>query len=85
MAEEEKPPQEVRPPRTERKRGMFRESDGKISAIRILMLLWGIGLFIVWSSISLYKMEPAIIDGQLLLFASSIVLYKVGQKFGEKK
>ena len=75
----------TRPPRTERRRGPFREADGKISAIRILMLLWGVGLFVVWTTISLYHMEPAVIDGQLLLFGSSIVLYKVGQKYGEKK
>ena len=38
---------------------VIREKKGKISSSRILLLLWGIGLFVVWSFVSLVNRNIA--------------------------
>lgn len=55
------------------------------SSIRALMLIWNIGIFIIWSMISVYKQELQIIPESVVTIIVLITFGKVTQKiFGEK-
>lgn len=64
--------------------GFLREDNGNFSSIRLIAVLWGVGMFVVWAAISIIKRAPQDIPVGILGFASSVILWKAAQKYGEK-
>lgn len=64
--------------------GLLREDNGNFSSIRLISVVWGVGLFVVWAAVSIVKQAPQDIPVGILGFASSVILWKAAQKFGEK-
>jgi hypothetical protein len=62
----------------------FQEANGDFSSIRLLSIVWVLGIFTVWAYVTIRTRTCLTISPEILAFASSLVLYKVGQKFGEK-
>jgi hypothetical protein len=62
---------------------VIREKKGKISSSRILLLLWGIGLFVVWSFVSLVNRNIAEIPESVVTVLGILSGSKVVQRFGE--
>lgn len=62
----------------------FQEANGDFSSIRLLAIVWVLGIFVVWAFVTIRTRVCLTISAEILAFASSLVLYKVGQKWGEK-
>jgi predicted MFS family arabinose efflux permease len=62
---------------------IIREPKGKVSSSRILLLLWGVGLFFVWTFVSLTKQNIADIPESVVTVVGILSGSKVVQRFGE--
>ena len=62
---------------------LVREKEGKISTSRVLLLIWGVGLFIVWVSVSIINRNIAEIPESVVTVIGILSGSKVLQRFGE--
>ena len=68
---------------------MIQDNSGGISSIRILMLTWGLGIFLLWGTawgISIYKgnYSPPSIPGEAVTIVLGVSGAKAVQRYGEK-
>jgi hypothetical protein len=62
---------------------LFRERKGKVSSSRILLLLWGTGLFLIWGIVSLINRNIVEIPESVVTVLGILSGSKVVQRFGE--
>ena len=61
-------------------------SDGEqLSAMRLLLITWGIGVFIVWSIVSIHSMTLVSLPPSLIAYLGSLVGGKLIQNVTEGK
>lgn len=63
----------------------FAESNGKLSAVRLPMLVWSIGVFLVWAWISIGTGDLKAIPEEVILILGIFITGKVSQKIVETK
>lgn len=63
----------------------FMDESGKYSSTRLVFLIWSLGLFVVWSIISLKKKEIASLPLEIILLIGTFMSGKVIQTFREFK
>lgn len=63
----------------------FKEANGNFSSIRLISMLWGVGMFVVWAVVCAISRTIHDIPVGVLGFASSVILWKAVQKYGEPK
>lgn len=63
----------------------FQDDTGALSAMRLLFIVWGIGTFIVWTSLCIKTGTMVAMDIKILGFLVSLVGGKVVQNFTENK
>ncbi len=61
----------------------IREENGKLSSSRLLMMLWGGGIFVVWAIASLKGEALQAIPDSVLTVIGIFVGGKTVQRFGE--
>jgi len=61
----------------------FQDSDGKLSATRLVMILWVIGTFLIWSYISIKSVALVQLPSSVVDILGILLTGKVVQKFGE--
>jgi len=66
-------------------KGIFEDNSGGASSARILMLVWGLGVFIVWCYISLHSGVMLSLPETVITVLLGMSAMKVVQRFGEKK
>jgi hypothetical protein len=64
---------------------MFTDHGGKISGPRVLFILWGFTTLIVWTYISIMKVEMVAPPWEVVGIILSLGGIKAAQKFGEGK
>ncbi len=62
---------------------LVREEKGKVSSLRALLLLWGVGLFLVWAFVSIINRNIAEIPESVVTVIGILSGSKVLQRFGE--
>jgi hypothetical protein len=60
------------------------KATNKLSASRLLLLLWGIGVLIIWAITSLKTGVLAVIPDSVVTVLGIVVGGKTVQRFGEK-
>jgi hypothetical protein len=63
--------------------GLIKDSDGKPSSSRFLILLWGIGVFGIWAYSSLKSSVLQPIPESVIVTLGVLVAGKTIQRFGE--
>jgi hypothetical protein len=63
--------------------GVIREKKGKVSSSRVLLLIWGVGVFLVWTVVSLINRNIAEIPESVVTILGILSGSKVVQRFGE--
>lgn len=77
--------EQERPPRRERRRGPLRENNGKLSATRIMFLMWSVAVLVVWVAVSIKRWEMAAPPWEVVGILATFGGVKIGQKYGEEK
>ena len=62
---------------------LVQEKQGKVSTSRVLLLLWGVGLFLVWAFVSIINRNIAEIPESVVTVIGILSGSKVLQRFGE--
>ena len=62
---------------------LVQEKEGKVSTSRVLLLLWGVGLFLVWAVVSIINQNIAEIPESVVTVIGILSGSKVLQRFGE--
>jgi hypothetical protein len=62
---------------------LVRETKGKVSTSRVLLLLWGVGLFLVWAFVSIINRNITEIPESVVTVLGILSGSKVLQRFGE--
>jgi hypothetical protein len=57
--------------------------SGKASSMRLVMLVWSIGVFVVWAFISVKSNQMVVIPDNILYALSVVIGGKVFQRFKE--
>ena len=63
---------------------VLRESNGRLSSMRIMAMIWVLGLTIAFTMISIQKGELIEIPWSLVAVTTALVTGKAVQKFAEK-
>ncbi len=63
--------------------GFIREENGKLSSSRLLIMLWGGGVFIIWAISSLQGEVLQSIPDSVITVVGVLVGAKTVQRFGE--
>lgn len=63
----------------------LKEDNGSNSSMRLIMVLWGAGTFVVWTILSFYHGSLQAIPESVVASVAAMVTGKVIQKFGESK
>ncbi len=68
---------------------IIEDQSGGISSIRVLMLLWGVGVFIIWAAGSVVAMWHGVyvfptIPAEVITILLGVTGIKTVQRFGEK-
>ncbi len=61
----------------------FQDTDGKLSATRLVMILWVIGTFCIWSYISIKSASLVELPSSVVEILGILLTGKVVQKFSE--
>jgi uncharacterized membrane protein len=64
--------------------GFIKEKDGKPSSSRLLILLWGGGVFGIWAFSSIKSATLQAIPDSVITILAALVSAKTIQRFGEK-
>lgn len=70
-------------PATGSKQGLFRESDGKLSMMRLVFFLWSIGGFVAWILSILKHGTMQDVPQGLAAIIATLAAGKAAQKFAE--
>lgn len=62
---------------------LVQEKQGKVSTSRVLLLLWGVGLFLVWAFVSIINRNITEIPESVVTVIGILSGSKVLQRFGE--
>lgn len=62
---------------------LIREKKGKVSSSRVLLLVWGVGIFVVWTLVSIINRNIAEIPESVVTILGILSGSKVVQRFGE--
>ncbi len=65
-------------------KGLFEDNSGGASSSRVLMLLWGIGVFVVWCYTSIHTGGMIPIPESVITVLLGTAAVKAVQRFGEK-
>jgi len=65
-------------------KGILEDNSGGASSTRILMLVWGVGVFVVWAYISLHTGVMVVLPETVITVLLGTSAMKVVQRFGEK-
>lgn len=65
-------------------KSILEDNSGGASSIRILMMVWGVGLFVVWCYVSFHTGGLVTIPESVITLFLGLVTTKVVQRFGEK-
>ncbi len=63
--------------------GFIREGNGKLSSSRLLVLLWGGGVFLIWAIASLRSETLQAIPDSVITVVGVLISAKTVQRFGE--
>jgi hypothetical protein len=63
--------------------GFIREGNGKLSSSRLLVLLWGGGVFLIWAIASLQGETLQAIPDSVITIVGVLISAKTVQRFGE--
>ena len=63
----------------------FKECNGKHCPVRLIYLIWGIGIFLIWAFLSISNKQIQAIDQSVIVFFGLAVTGKVIQKPFEEK
>ncbi|MBU0700197.1 hypothetical protein KKE26_02715 [bacterium] len=65
----------------------LQDEKGMFSSTRLVFIIWGIGVFVVWAIVSIRSTTPGLvqIDTNMMLVLLSLMTGKAVQKFGESK
>lgn len=61
----------------------FQDDTGQLSAMRLLFILWGVGVFGVWLFLSIKTAAMVAVPWSIISFISSLVAGKVVQSYTE--
>ena len=61
----------------------FQDGTGQLSSMRLLLIVWGIGTFVVWVILSLHAGAMMALPISLTTFLGSLIAGKVVQNFTE--
>ena len=64
---------------------LIKDRDGKPSAMRLVQLIWGLGLFGVWSYMSIHAGTLVAIPESVIVIFIGVITGKAIQSFGEGK
>lgn len=65
-------------------KGILEDNSGGASSSRVLMLVWGLGVFVVWCYISLHTGVMLALPETVITVLLGMSAMKVVQRFGEK-
>jgi len=63
---------------------IIEDNSGGLSSIRILMLIWGIGVFGVWLYVSIHTGSMSSVPDSIITILLGTTAVKTVQRFGEK-
>ena len=59
------------------------DPKGKVSATRVVFVIWGLGVLAVWILISIVEMKMQVLDNSIIYVLGIFMTGKVGQRFAE--
>ena len=65
-------------------KGILEDNSGGASSARLLMLLWGVGVFIIWCYVSFHTGAMVALPETVITVLLGTSPMKVVQRFGEK-
>jgi hypothetical protein len=63
--------------------GLLKDNDGKPSSSRFLIILWGLGVFVIWAFSSIKTATLQSIPESVIVTLGVLVAGKTLQRFGE--
>jgi hypothetical protein len=63
--------------------GLLKDGDGKPSSSRFLIILWGLGVFVIWAFSSIKSATLQAIPESVIVTLGVLVAGKTLQRFGE--
>ena len=64
---------------------LLKDDTGQLSSMRLILLVWGLGTFIVWAYLSIDTHTMSVIPSQVMEILGMVLGGKVFQSFSENQ